>query len=216
MKNFPFVLLVLFFIGISCKKDSTAPEQSEKYMDLAPGNTWTYETQNNITSTTSTNIVTSTTRDSVIIGKIYHVFTNSNGGANDYYNITGNDYYTFRNLGLTTGNLTVVSLYLKDNAAVGTSWGQTENIPVSGFQSPVPVTFTNSILEKGVNRVVNGKTYNNVIHTSTTISISGLPPGSITTDIQAYYAPKVGLIESKNKINFPLLTINIDQNTILK
>ena len=49
-------------------------------------------------------------------------------------------------------------------------------------------------IHKGINRekfnrVVNGKPNNDVFHTSTTISISGLLTASITTDMQAYYSP---------------------------
>ena len=215
MKKTNFGFLALVLIALSCKKGSSATEEPTKYMSLSAGSTWTYETNNNLTATATTNIVTSTIRDSVINSKTYHVFTNSNGAANDYYNITGNDYYTFRNLG-ALGNTTVENIYLKDNAAVGINWSQTVNITVSGLPSAVPVTFTNTIAEKNISRTVSSIAYTNVIHVTTGIAVAGLPPGSLTTDIQSYYAAKVGLIESKYKINLPLAGINVDQSTILK
>ncbi len=217
MKKTYFAILVLLAAAISCKK-STAPAvvDSPKYMSFTAGSTWTYETQNNIAATTTTNIVTSTNRDSTIESRVYHVFTNSNGALNDYYNITLNDYWTFKNLSAAQGINPVSTIYLKDNAAVNISWSQIVNVPVSGFPAPIPVTFTNTIAEKGISRTVNGKAYTDVIRTTTTIAVQGLPPGSITTDIQSYYAAKYGLIESKYKINIPLLTVNADQNTVLK
>jgi hypothetical protein len=216
-KTFLGVLALLAF-GISCKKSgsTTDPAPSVKFMSLDAGNTWDYQITNNLTSTSTTNKVISTSKDSSIGGKNYHVFTNSNGAANTYYNITGSDYWTFANLGLAGSGLTVENIYLKDNAAVNDSWDKSLTVPVTGFPNGIPVTFTNKIAAKGISRTVSGKAYTEVIHVTTTAVVQGLPAGSLTTDIQSYYAPKVGLIESKNKISLPLFTIDVDQTTILK
>ncbi len=216
MKKTYLAILILFTAAISCKKSKSTNDDPLKFMSFSTGSIWNYQTINNLTGVPTNNTVTSTTRDSAINSKNYHVFTNSNGAANDYYNLTGNDYYTFRNLGVAGGGTTVENIYLKDNALVGANWSQTVNVPVSGLPTPVPVTFTNTITEKGITRTVNSIAYSDVIHVTTTILISGLPPGSLTTDIQSYYARKYGLIENKNKISLPLLTINVDQITILK
>jgi hypothetical protein len=216
MKVSFLAILALCFVVLSCKKSNPATEPPQIYMSYSVGSFWIYETQNNLTSTTTSNTVTSSSRDSVINSKTYHVFTNSNGAANDYYNITGNDYYTFKNLTATAGINPIELIYLKDNALVGANWSHTINFPLSGVPTTVPVVFTNTITEKGISKAVNGITYTNVIHITTTIAVTGLPAGSITTDIQSYYAGKYGLIESKNKISIPSLTINIDQNTLLK
>ncbi|MGC4102747.1 hypothetical protein [Ferruginibacter sp.] len=218
MKNTFLAFLALSALAVSCKKSSsdsgTAPQ---KYMNLAAGSTWTYESVNNLTVTTTTNIVTSTNRDSSINGRSYHVFTNSNGAANDYYNITGSDYYTFRTLPGASGVPPLDIIYLKENAAVGTSWSQTVNLPLTGFPSGVPVVFTNTITETGISRTVNARSYTGVVHIVTGISVTGLPASSITSDIQSYYAPDYGLIESKTKISTTLLpSSNVDQNTTLK
>lgn len=158
MKKTCYAILTLVIIGISCKKTDTTAVVTQNYMNLTAGNTWTYEITNNITTATTTNVVTSTTRDSTILNKVYHVFTNSNGTANDYYNIIGNDYYTFRNLGASLGNTTIESIYLKDNVAVGINWSQTINLALfPGVPTTIPVTFTNTITEKGISRTVNSK-----------------------------------------------------------
>lgn len=209
-------VLAVLLIGFSCKKSSTPSVETAKYMTLSSGSSWNYENTNNLTATTTLNTVTSTNRDSAINGKTYHVFTNSNGSVNDYYNITGNDYFTYKNLGAALGNINVESIYLKDNANEGVQWSQTVNVPFPGLSTPVPVTLTNTITKKGISRTVNGIAYTDVIHITTTLAVTGLPPGSLTTDIQTFYTQKYGLIESKNKISLPLLSINADQSTILK
>ena len=216
MKNNYLPFLALILAVSACKKSSTtAPTTPDVYIDITAGITKKYQTTNNLTAAVTTNTQTSTSRDSSINGKTYHVFTNSNGTANEYYNITGNDYYTFRSLGAALANLTVESIYLKDNAAVGTSWSQLVNVPVTGIPTGASVTLTNTIAEKGISRTVSGIAYTNVIHITTTIAVAGLPASSITTDIQSYYAAKAGLIEGKNKLILPLLTTNVDQVTIL-
>ncbi len=182
-------------------------------MSLSAGSTWIYETTSN--AITASNTVTSTNRDTTIGGKTYHVFTNSNASGNDYYNITGNDYYTFRNL-TALGGSPIESIYLKDNAAVGINWAQTISITFTGLPVPVPVTITNTVAEKDISKTVNGKVYTNVIHITTTLVVTGVPASSLTTDIQSYYAPKVGLIEGKTKITAPSFSINVNQSTILK
>jgi len=215
MKKTYLGLLALLITGISCKKSSSTPDDAPKYMDFTAGAASKYQTTNNLTAGTTTYTVTSTNRDSTINGKVYHVFTNSGSMPNEYYNITGSDYYTFRSLGAALANLTVESIYLKDNAAVGASWNQVINLPLSGVPGTVPATITNTIAEKGISRTVNSIAYTDVIHVTTTIAVQGLPAGSLATDIQSYYARKSGLIESKNKLNAPILTLNVDQNTIL-
>jgi hypothetical protein len=73
-------------------------------MSYTPNSTWNYTVTNNVTATNLNYTITSTNRDSSINTKTYHIFTNSTvGSANEYYNLTGNDYYTFRNLPVSLG-----------------------------------------------------------------------------------------------------------------
>jgi hypothetical protein len=218
MKLVITAVFALVLTAVSCKKkDTPAPVTPTPvtYMSMTPGNSWTYETRDNSTTLISPNTVVSTSRDTSLMGKTYHVFTNSNGAANDYYNITGTDYYTYRAISAALAIPPIEVIYLKD-AALNTSWSQTVNVPLSGVPSTVPVVFTNVIAAKGLSRTVNGKVYTDVVQVTTTAAVTGLPAGSVVTDIQSYYAPKFGLIENKNKISLPLLSTNIDQSTILK
>ena len=191
------------------------------YMSLTANSTWQYKTVNNLMVNNDSVIytVTSSNRDSTINSKIYHVLTTTNG-PNQYRNITGNDYYTFQALPQALGGSAVETIYLKDNIAANGNWSQLYNITASGL--PVTINLLNTIAEKGISRTVNGIAYTDVIHVTTTLSISllgsPLPTGAVVTDIQNYYAKKVGMIESKNKIsiNFSGITNNIDQLTTLK
>jgi hypothetical protein len=215
MKKTFLGIFALLTLGISCKKSDSTPDPTptQPYMSLTIGSTWDYQITNNLTANTTTNKVTSIAKDSSIGSKKYQVFTNSNGTGNSYYNITGNEYWTFTSLG--AGSSGVENIYLQTGRDAGYGWSTPVNLPISGG-STLPVTLTNTITEKGISKTVNGIIYTDVIKITTTIAAIALPPNSLTTDIQSYYAPKVGLIESKYKISLPIGGVNIDQNTILK
>ncbi len=218
MRNIFFPALFLCAVLTSCQDDDVptpTPPANVAYMSLSAGSTWNYELVDNVAASTSPFTLTSTNN-----GKAYHVFTNSSGSANEYYNITGSEYFNFRSLPSILGVGNVENIYLKDNVAAGASWTQSYPITVSG----VAMTFklTNTITEKGISKTVNGTAYSDVIRVTTamdvTIGVLPLPPGALTTDIQSFYAPKFGLIQSKNKIdiNFSGIVEHTDQQTNLK
>ena len=209
------VIVCLLITFSACKKSgSSAPSA---YMSTTAGSTWNYQQTNNAgpTPVVTTYTLASTTRDTVISGKTYHVYTNTSAG-NQYYNITGSDYYQFDSIKIATSAQTIDRLYLKDNSANGISWAQNVSITLMGI--PLPVVITNSIAEKGVSRTVNNIVYTDVIHVTTGITINNplIPASAITTNINSYYARKYGLIESTNivAINFMGIVQNI--NTSIK
>jgi hypothetical protein len=221
MKKIIFSLLAYILVGVSCKKNDTpdpVPTPVVKFISLSSGSTWHYELINNVVPSTTAFTLTSTSRDSVIGSKTYHVFTNSSA-ANEYYNIAGNDYYNFRNLPSAIGGSSVEYNYLKDNIAVGANWSQSFPVTVGGFA--LNATLNNTITEKGITKIVKGVTYINVFHVTTTVTITisgiALPAGALVTDIQTYYAEKYGMIQANNKINLNYAGIvdNTDQQTNL-
>jgi hypothetical protein len=216
MKKTFLGIFALLTFGISCKKSDSTPgtTPAQPYMSLTVGSTWDYQITNNLLPATTTNKVTSSAKDTSIGTKSYHVFTNSNGTGNSYYNITGNEHWTFTNLGVGLNG--VENIYLKAGEAVGANWSTNVTVPVGSGGLTTQATITNTIAEKGISKTVNGVAYTDVIRVTTTATVANLPAGSLVTDIQSYYAPKVGLIEGKYKISLPLGGINIDQNTILK
>jgi hypothetical protein len=215
-------LLGLSLVFFACKKSSSdpAPAAPVPYMSTSASSTWQYEQLTNPTGpgTVTTNYtLTSTNRDSTINGRVYHVYTNSNGNASEYYNITGSDYYQFRSLPAALGASKIEALYL-DNLSVNATWTQTVNITISGVN--VSLIFTNTITEKGVAKTVNGINYTDVITVSTTIAPNtpGIPASAITSDIKSYYARKVGLIQNDTKVivNFMGFNQTTDTQTKLK
>ena len=216
-KFFSALAISILFLT-SCQKDDAPAPVAVKFMSTTSGSLWNYEVIDNVAVTTTPFMLTSTSKDSTINARSYHVFSHA-GSANEYYNITGSDYYNFRSLPAGFGGSSVEYLYLKDNAAVGTNWSQTYPVTASGI--PLNAILTNTITEKGLTKVVKGISYSDVIHITTTVSvtISGipLPASAIITNIHSYYAGKVGLIQSLNKINFNYggITDNTDQQTNL-
>src|SRR4051812_7055741 len=85
------------FLILACKKNG-GTVAAEGYMNMTAGNTWNYDLVNNNPPGTTPYTLTSTNRDTTINGKSYHIFTNSNGNISEYYNITGNDYYSWISL----------------------------------------------------------------------------------------------------------------------
>jgi hypothetical protein len=214
MKKTIFACLSLALLAVSCKKDDPAPTPvAEKFLTISNGSTWNYRVTDNTASTTTDYTLTSTNRDTTINGKSYHVFTNSDGNTSEYYNVTGNEYFQFTSLSAQLDDLEL--LYLKDNLAVGNTWSQ--SVTINGAPFPLTANVTNTIQEKGGTLVVNGVTYQNVIKVKTDISVPGLPAGSITTNIQRYYAPKFGEIKNDIEfvINFGGVTQNSNSSTIL-
>jgi len=220
MKKANYYLLLFVTFAVSCQNDDIpAPATPDAYMSLTTGSTWNYEVVNNLTTNTSTYTLTATSKDSAIGGKTYRVVTNSSGSGNEYYNITGNDYNNFRKLPTALGSSNVVFNYLKDNAAIGTSWVQAYPVTVSGVS--LNATLTNTVTQKGISKTVKGIAYKDVIQVNTAIAVSigplPLPAGALTSDIQSFYAPKVGLIQTVNKVNlnYAGITDNTDQLTNL-
>jgi len=132
------------------------------------------------------------------------------------YNCDGGDYRVYQavpdlgididsliqSLGLPIGSVPIPShiqtTILKSSANVGTTWSDT----ILQF---MPVPFLNVVAkldykleEKGIQRVVLGKTFSNVIHVSSKLNIViPLVPLPIDISIDYYFAQDVGVIESR-------------------
>ena len=220
MKKMLFGTLASCLILASCSKsDDPTPvaPAADKFMSLTAGSSWNYAfTDNNTPANNNNYTLTSTNRDSTAAGKSYHVFTNSNNGRNEYYNITGSDYYTLQAFSLGGTDTTLENLYLKDNAALNTTWDQNYTLDLG---LPVGVTVTNKIVGKDISKTVGTKTFTGVIDVLTTINIptlATLPGSSLTTDIHYYYAPRYGMIENDAKIDLDVPAASITQHTDTK
>ncbi len=211
------LISLLAILFLSCKKDNTPDTgTASAYINVNAGSTWTYEETNNDTGTpaTSTYTITSTDHDTTVNSKKYHVYNNSRGD-HWFLNNTNGEYYQFDSIPGLLGGGVFDRLYLKSNIDAGANWTQTVTIDVSGF--PLPVTLTNTVTEKGITRTVNSINYENVIHLTTSIAVTGVPSSAISTSIESYYAEGTGLIENTTQvsINFGTVVQQVDLKTRL-
>ena len=204
MKTKSLFFLIASVILASCGKDDTnSPNTAhDPYMNANDGSSWTYHEVNSSGDVPIAGdyTITSTANDTTINSRKYHVYNYSYGG-NQYLNVSGSDYYQFDSIpGGVGGN--VERLYLKDNAAVGATWDQDFIFNIPDFPIAIPLTVSNTIIDKGNSRTVNGITYSNVIHVSTTLSSAFITtPSEFTSSIDSYYAENYGLIENSTLIH---------------
>lgn len=214
MKTSIFILTIatLFFTACSKKENpnNNPPATTDSFININPGSTWTYHEDDSSTATAKSTdyTITSTSSDSTIGTRSYHVYNYSYGGS-QYLNLSGNDYYQYTSVPGSNGT-TVERKYLVDNMKQGVSWSETFTVTVSNI--PVPVTLTNTIAEKGISRTVNGVNYTNVIHVSTTLSSTAVPPTALTSSIDSYYAPNYGLIENSTLVSLNYMTFTQNAN----
>ena len=212
-RNLLAIATLILIASCSKKDSSTPPPQADKYLNTTAGSTWDYH-QTDASGPTPVNsdyTLTSTSHDTTISGRTYHVYSSSASG-NQYITISGNDYYQFDSLPAGLGTAVFERLYLKANVNVGTTWNQNLSVTVQGSPIPVPITVTYTIAEKGISRTVGSDNYTNVIHVATSISSTLIPSASLTTAIDSYYAEKYGLIENSTVVHLDYLGITKDVN----
>jgi len=215
MKTNLLIFFVAAVIFTSCSKNNSDNNSSttNTYINTNAGSTWNYHQVDSSSNSpvVSDYTLTSSSNDTTINSKKYHIY-NGSDGADRYMTVSGNDYYQYDSIPVA-GGINIERLYLKDNAAVGTTWDQsfTLNIPNLPVPGGVTLSVKNNIVEKGISRTVNGISYSNVIHVSTSLS-SPLITSGFTSSIDSYYAPKYGLIESKTVVHLDYLGITEDVN----
>ncbi|MEO8820311.1 MAG: hypothetical protein ABI267_10325 [Ginsengibacter sp.] len=218
MKTFLYLFSIVLIFS-ACKKSgsgSTTPP-TNTYANVSTGSSWNYQQidSSGATPKTTNYTITSTANDTTINTRKYHVYNYSYGGS-QYLSNSANEYYQFDSIPVTGGSY-IERLYLKDNVSAGTTWSQNFNLNIP--QSPVPISLmvTNTLVAKGISMTVNGVPYSDVIHVSTSLSSVLFPANSFISNIDSYYAPKVGLIENTSKVqlDFSGLTENLNTKTEL-
>lgn len=202
---------IAFFYG--CKKNESGTGVSaETYLNSKAGSTWNYHETNSSSGTPQNSDYTlvCTSKDTSINSKSYHIYTFSYGGS-QYLALNNHDYYQYDSVPGALGQI-FERLYLKDNINVNASWSQQIAVSIPGLPVTIPVDINNKIAEKGISKVINGITYNNVIHVSTTISSVAIPSASLTSDINSYYAPGYGLISNTTIVHLDYAGVKQDVN----
>jgi len=210
------ICTIITLSGCNCKKDTPVVTPAS-FMPLTTGSSWTYATQTyQPAPATGSYTIKATAKDSTISSKTYKVFTNTSG-ANEYYNVTGTDYYQLGNLAAL--NQSIELLYLKD-AAVGTSWTETKTITFPGVPTPINVPLNCSVTETGISYTVGAKTFTDVTHVKITMGTLTVMGFSVTpvSDFNYYYARGIGRIYARTKltISVPLAGVNINNDDEVK
>jgi hypothetical protein len=181
----PAFALILFS---QCKKSNDKPVATD-FLPLNVGTNWTY------ISNGATSKLTVTNKDTVALSRTYKVVNDTNG-PNQYHGKSGNDYYRFASFQgfLPNG---VEELYLKGDQNVNGTWQFVVNVMFGTI--PIPVTAKYTILEKGITKNVQGKSYSDVVHVSLALSSAlGNNGGG-----DFYYAKGIGMISSTLNIVVP-------------
>lgn len=161
----------------ACTKDiiSTKPADETTggdYQSFTRGSSWQYQTKVYIPGTdnqteTETSTITMTDGLYYMDNKVFHMAKSTTGNTteNAYFGLN-DKVYSIRQVDETTSNGESFTLpYLNTDLEVGATWVTAANVPGSLAQIQVKTT----IMEKGISKTIQGKTYTNVIHTKASI-----------------------------------------------
>jgi hypothetical protein len=214
------LICTILFIVLSagnCKKpgNDNPPAAANTYQPLTVGSEWNYTVTG---SNAGTFKVTILNRDTTINGKVFSIASNS-AGPNEYYAKFSSDYLRFNRFP-ELNNQQVELLYLKDNLAKGQTRTETEtiNVNITGLGLvPVTATLVFTIAEKGIDHVVNGVMFKDVIKVTVVPSFTafGAAVPVDSYDLQYFYSKNVGLIYSKTSIVINFASINSSSETKL-
>jgi len=179
------------------KKNNPGPASSDSYLPVTSGSTWTYNDV--VGGSTSQLTMTITGGTTTINVKTYYVGKSVSPvkGTTDAYFYVANHSYAMRATAASV-NVTLEMQLGNDAQNAGYSWTTTptDNGTVNG----VSARMVNTIKEKNTTKVVNGKTFTNVIHTQVDLQydLGGGFQSVAVYDI--YLAKGVGMIESDTSI----------------
>jgi hypothetical protein len=189
-------ILTVAFIT-SCKLDSPdfsgaqMINSSESYQPVTKGSYWKYKTDFGGIQYTETITMTGGTttfggRRFYDAGGVSSVFGNAAGYfyVNDHTYITRSTSYV--------QDIAIDLTTLKDNVPVGTTW--TASVTDNGMVEGYPAKMVGTIMEKNITKIVNGKTFTNVIHTSIDLQYDLGGGFQSMTTYEMYYAKGVGYI----------------------
>jgi hypothetical protein len=196
-------LLIIFATTLflqACKLDTpdfvtTGSGSSDSYQPLTTGTYWKYI---NVLSGMDPDSVTSrvTGQTTTINGRIYHDITSTSKtySVQHGYYYSGNHIVTLRANTLIQG-ITIELQIVNDTTAAGHTW--TTRITDNGLLNDVPARLFGTVIEKGVTKIIGGKTFTDVIHTQAELQYNIYGNGFETfTTYHFYVAKGVGLIQT--------------------
>jgi hypothetical protein len=162
------ILVISVSIGFfSCQKEisidtpvGNSGSAGGNYQPLSAGSFWTYKDS----ATGSIRTITATNTTKTISGRLYTALLSTPAVSADtaFQAVDGANYFlTAEGSGPNTGApFNITFHYLNDTAAVGTTWRYNAGSG-NGFTAYINTT----IAERNIAHTVNGKAYNDVIHT---------------------------------------------------
>jgi len=199
-KIFAIMIIGGAILAAGCsKKNNPGPSASaDSYLPVSSGSTWTY---NDVVGGSASQLtITMTGGTSVINGKTYYAGTSASStrGTSTGYFYAANHSYSFRATSAAV-NITIELQMGNDEQNVGYTWTTTptDNGTINGVSAKT----VNTIKEKNISRTVNGKTFNNVIHTQVDLQYDlGTGFQSVAT-YDIYLAKGVGMIENDTSVS---------------
>ncbi|QNF33988.1 hypothetical protein HUW51_15130 [Adhaeribacter swui] len=179
-----FIWCCLAAAFIACdKKENASPTANQDYIPTTAGSTWSY-------GGSMPYILSATGQTKEINGKTYFELETKQG-TNISKSYINHEKSVYTAVGLVPNLGDVEVMLLKEETPVGKPWEQTTNF------NGVDTKLTFTILEKDVSKVVEGKTYQKVIHVKMTVNYTfmGVDLGSNLAS-ELYFAKGVGLILS--------------------
>lgn len=211
--TFILIAIVAFFASgcISSKNDpkpGDGASTSDSYFPVTSGSTWTYKEE--IAGATSSTVIKMTGNTKTFNGKSYYEATSSStvkGNTLGYFYTANHDFAILQTI--PTYGINIEIHLGNDTKAAGYSW--TTSPTADGYVNGFPAQMINTIKEKGISWVVNGKTFTNVMHTQVDLQYD-LGSGFMSYSVYDFYLAKgVGMIESDTGISGSIY----DKETIL-
>jgi hypothetical protein len=193
MKKYIFTLIAILSIFSACKKDNdnnNNPGGTGEYQPLTTGSTWSYRNEATLQVgspaqvDTTVNTMTATTK--TFGSKTFHKLTSVTGAeSEDSYIGFNNHIYTTRS---TDDDGTIEFDYLDETKDAG--YSVTTPIEVEDVEGRLKTT----VAEKGISKVILGKTYHNVIHTTIETQVKAGANYNTIGAVNFYVAKGVGII----------------------
>jgi hypothetical protein len=200
-------LILSSFCFFSCQKEVDFDDPSQpggnpntdsrnSYHPVTIGSTWTFK--DTATGTQTTGIMVNVVK--TINSVLYTAYTGSSGSTKDTAWIASpQPNYFMAAKGVSPNNGAAYELlfhYLNDTASVGYNWQYSAG-QGNGFNAYIKTT----IVERNKTMTVEGKTYNNVIHTNLLFSYNIFGDILEFASYDYFIAKGVGIIKVRTEIN---------------